>query len=200
MIFCLALASLTLLSPKALDSATTAGQSMAQVISLPVAPAQESNTVYSLCLGWDAAADVTVTGYRVYYGVAPRTYTNTLDAGGALSITVNNLLDGPRYFYAATAYNVLGMESQFSKELAWPPYPSDRMTISWTNRAATVTILTATNKSPLARWNTAATVTGTNAWTALLKPGMNLFVTTIQGTNLPALGSNHIVGWNPLNL
>jgi len=73
----------------------------------------------SVTLTWDPSPDATVTGYRIYYGVASRSYTNIVDAGDATSITISNLVEGVTYYFAATAYNVLGMESEFSDEVSY---------------------------------------------------------------------------------
>lgn len=70
-------------------------------------------------IAWDPSPDATVTGYNFYYGVATRTYTNTVNVGSWLSITVSNLVVGVTYYFAATAYNALGTESVFSDELVY---------------------------------------------------------------------------------
>ena len=72
----------------------------------------------SLTLAWDQSADSSVTGYRVYYGGASRSYTNSVDAGTATSVTISGLEDGSTHFFAATAYNNIGLESTYSSEIA----------------------------------------------------------------------------------
>ncbi|MEK6598397.1 MAG: Ig-like domain-containing protein, partial [Gemmatimonadota bacterium] len=72
-----------------------------------------------MTLTWNPSADSNVTGYRIYYGVASRTYTNIVDVGGATSVTISNLVEGVTYYFAATAYNVLGMESDYSGEISY---------------------------------------------------------------------------------
>lgn len=83
----------------------------------------------SVKLSWDASMSGGVTGYKIYDGIASHTYTNVVDAGNATHLTVNGLLPGATYYFAATAYNGLGQESIFSNETsctvpAMPPQPS----------------------------------------------------------------------------
>ncbi|MGA2865253.1 MAG: MBG domain-containing protein [Verrucomicrobiota bacterium] len=72
---------------------------------------------------WDPSTDPTVTGYNVYYGAASGNYTNVLSAGNTSEATVSNLVPGVTYYFAVTACNVLGMESDFSNEASYlvPP-------------------------------------------------------------------------------
>ena len=60
-----------------------------------------------------------VTGYRIYYGVASRSYTNTVTVGNQFTCTVSNLLPGVTYYFAATAYDGSGLESDFSNEVSY---------------------------------------------------------------------------------
>lgn len=84
-------------------------------------------------LSWDAPEDAAlVAGYRVYWGSATGTYSQSLDVGNVTSAHVP-LAPGV-YFFAVTAYTAEGAESEFSNEitgtflsfpfppaLGWPP-------------------------------------------------------------------------------
>jgi hypothetical protein len=70
-------------------------------------------------LAWSPSADTNVIGYNLYHGVASRTYTNKLDVGSALTATVSNLVEGTTYYFSYNAYNLLGMESDFSEEVSY---------------------------------------------------------------------------------
>jgi fibronectin type 3 domain-containing protein len=71
-------------------------------------------------LTWAApTGTVTVTGYRVYYGVASRSYSQALGSGAYVktpSATVSGLLSGRTYYFAVTAVNAAGVESAYSNE------------------------------------------------------------------------------------
>jgi Divergent InlB B-repeat domain len=71
----------------------------------------------SVSLGWDPSPDANVAGYNVYYGPASRSYTNLLVAGNATSIIISGLVGGATYYFAATAYDVTGTESDYSNEV-----------------------------------------------------------------------------------
>jgi hypothetical protein len=82
----------------------------------------------SVTLVWNPSYDTSVTGYNVYYGVASRVYTNRLDVMASTNATVDGLLIGARYYFAATAYNLIGLESDYSAEVSYqyvepPPRP-----------------------------------------------------------------------------
>ena len=72
-----------------------------------------------MTLSWTAVSDPSVAGYRIYYGVASRTYTNVMDVGTNTTVTISNLVNGVTYYFAATCYNVLGMESGYSAETTY---------------------------------------------------------------------------------
>ncbi len=67
-------------------------------------------------LSWNPSSDQTVTGYYLYFGTAPRGYSNRLNVGRSTSYTATNLTNGARYYFAVTAYNASGQESSFSNE------------------------------------------------------------------------------------
>ena len=73
----------------------------------------------SVTLVWNPSFDTNVSGYNIYYGVGSRAYTNVVDVGNVLTCTITGLVEGVTYYFAATAYNVLGMESDFSNECAY---------------------------------------------------------------------------------
>jgi hypothetical protein len=53
----------------------------------------------------------------VYYGTASRTYSSIIDAGNVTNLTISGLSGGVTYFFAITAYNASGLESDFSDEV-----------------------------------------------------------------------------------
>jgi fibronectin type 3 domain-containing protein len=77
-------------------------------------------------VGWSPEpATNNVASYKVYWGVATRTYTNSLSAGTNTTFTVSNLAYSTTYFFAATAIGTNGLESVYSNEASTntPPIP-----------------------------------------------------------------------------
>ena len=70
----------------------------------------------NITLAWDPVPSV--AGYNLYYGTASRVYPNMLAAGNTTTITVSNLAIGTAYYFAATAYDTFGIESDFSVEVS----------------------------------------------------------------------------------
>ena len=71
-------------------------------------------------LAWNPVAEPNVSGYRVYYGTASRTYQQPFGQGlasSATTYTVSGLPGARRYFFAVTATNSLGKESGYSSEV-----------------------------------------------------------------------------------
>ncbi|MGD0307653.1 MAG: fibronectin type III domain-containing protein [Acidobacteriota bacterium] len=67
-------------------------------------------------LTWDANTETDLAGYKVYYGTASGSYSQTIDVGNVTTFTVRGLGVGA-YFFAVTAYNTSGLESGFSNEV-----------------------------------------------------------------------------------
>lgn len=82
-----------------------------------------SNSVQkvSVSLEWNPSPTSNVVGYNIYYGSASATYTNAVNAGSGTNITVMNLICGVTYYFAATAYDSFGLESDFSGEISYEP-------------------------------------------------------------------------------
>lgn len=74
-----------------------------------------------VALAWNPSSTADVSGYRVYLGGSSGVYTNVLDAGNATIITLSDLMAGASYFFAITAYDAGGNESDFSNELVVTP-------------------------------------------------------------------------------
>lgn len=84
----------------------------------------------SVSLSWDVATDnVGVTGYKVYYGPKSVTADNSIkyaeekDAGNVLTYTVTGLTNDVKHYFAVTAYDQAGNESESysTKEVAATP-------------------------------------------------------------------------------
>lgn len=71
----------------------------------------------SLTVAWDASPDASVTGYRVLYGTASRTYTSSVDAGRVTQFRVDGLTDGQTYYVTVVSYNSGGELSDVANEV-----------------------------------------------------------------------------------
>jgi hypothetical protein len=91
-------------------------------------------------LAWDPSPGGAIAGYRLYDGVASRTYTNIINAGNVTTQAVGGLTAGVTYFFAVTAYDTNGLESDYSTELSYTvPLP--------TNPAPVISLTSPTNGS-----------------------------------------------------
>jgi hypothetical protein len=73
----------------------------------------------SVTLAWDPSPGGNITSYTIYFGPASGVYTNSIDVGTATSATISNLVAGATYFFAATATDSSGLESEFSNEVSY---------------------------------------------------------------------------------
>jgi len=74
-------------------------------------------------LSWDPNSEPAVAGYNLHYGTAARTYSETIVVGDKTSYTVTGL-GGGTYFFAVTAYDILGNESSYSNEVSQTASPA----------------------------------------------------------------------------
>ena len=96
------------------------------VVLLVTALATAAQAQSSVTLAWDPSPDSAIGGYRLYEGAASRTYTNVIDVGNVTTATVTGLVDGVTYFFAVTAYDTNGLESDFSGEISYTvPLPTN---------------------------------------------------------------------------
>jgi hypothetical protein len=72
----------------------------------------------SVTLAWDPNSEPDLAGYRLYYGTASRSYYRTVEVAGGTSVPVADLDPGTTYYFAVTAYNTAGLESDFSNEVS----------------------------------------------------------------------------------
>src|SRR4051812_48223353 len=111
-------------------------------MALLAASAISSTPAATLTVAWDASISANVVGYKVYYGPASRNYTNSVSTS-ATSLSISNLIDGQMYYFAATAYDTFGVESDYSSETNYVP-TSGRPT----NTAPVISIVADQNVAP----------------------------------------------------
>ncbi|EFK05840.1 conserved hypothetical protein [delta proteobacterium NaphS2] len=71
-------------------------------------------------LTWDPNTESDLSGYKIYYGYETGNYEYSIDVGDTTSYQVAGLEDQTIYF-VATAYDVNGNESEYSKEVVFTP-------------------------------------------------------------------------------
>jgi hypothetical protein len=76
---------------------------------------------YGAALNWERSSSPEVAGYRVYYGTACGNYTHSVTVGNLTTNTIPGLASGVTYFFAVTAYDTNGLESNFSNESSYVP-------------------------------------------------------------------------------
>jgi hypothetical protein len=72
----------------------------------------------SVTLAWDPSTDPEVLGAIVYWGNASRNYPYHTNVGNVTRATVNGLQTGLTYYFAVTATNSAGLESDYSNEVS----------------------------------------------------------------------------------
>lgn len=72
----------------------------------------------NVTFSWDPQDDPAITNYTLWYGTAPRLYTNTVQCGNVTSFTVSNLLGGVIYYFNVSAQTSTGLESPLADEAA----------------------------------------------------------------------------------
>lgn len=96
-------------------------------VAIPFFSALTNAGAANVTLAWDRNSQPNIAGYKVYFGPARGTYPFVIDAGNVTQQVVNNLQDGVTYYFAATAYNVAGVESDLSAEVSHTmPVPAIR--------------------------------------------------------------------------
>jgi hypothetical protein len=89
------------------------------LIEQPSPPPVTFISKVNLSASWTTTPDDGAAGYNLYYGTLSRGYLDVIDAGTNLSVVIPNLDCGTTYYFAATAYDHEGMESDFSKEAVY---------------------------------------------------------------------------------
>lgn len=73
----------------------------------------------TVTISWNQNTEDTLAGYRVYCGEKSCDYEIIDDAGDTTRHTLNDLDEGKTYYFAATAYDIYGTESDFSEEISY---------------------------------------------------------------------------------
>jgi hypothetical protein len=70
-----------------------------------------------ISLAWDPSVTPGIVGYKVYYGHSSGVYGTPVTIGNQTTYTVTGLTSGT-YYFAVTAFDASGNESDFSNEIS----------------------------------------------------------------------------------
>src|ERR1043166_1775396 len=96
----------------------------------------------SVTLAWDAVTNSMLSGYRVYCGTTSQNYSTNFDAGPATEFSLSGLSNGVTYYFVATAYTAIGLESPPSTEIIYTVPAA-------TNPAPAIALTSPTNSTAL---------------------------------------------------
>ena len=100
------------------------------ILSVSLAAFALSAVGGTITLAWDPNSEPDLQGYKIYYGTSSRNYTVTLDVGNVTSYTVRDLDESKTYFFAVTAYDTAGNESDYSQEVSGRPKDTTAPTVT----------------------------------------------------------------------
>ena len=89
---------------------------MTAIPLLAIGPSRKYNT-----LGWTTSPDSRVTGYLIYWGSSPGTYTNSIGVStNVVTFDLRSLaLPQGIYYFTMTSTNLTGNESTPCNEVQW---------------------------------------------------------------------------------
>lgn len=108
--------------------------------SLALFLAWTAGAASQIALAWEPSPDADVNAYRLYWGGASCTWTNHHELGNVTNVVFTNLSAGGHYYFAVTALNTAGAESEPSNEVEYAvptkPRPPDELRITQTLQTA----------------------------------------------------------------
>lgn len=69
-------------------------------------------------VAWDPNPEPDIGGYKIYYGTNSQVYDVVVDMGNVTNAIIEDLTPGTTYYFAATAYNTIPLESDLSEEVS----------------------------------------------------------------------------------
>jgi|GEM_PF-571608 len=72
----------------------------------------------TLQISWNDNTEPDLAGYRIYYGSVSGAYGHVLDVGGSVCVEIEGIEEDTVYFFAVTAYDQAGNESDYSREIS----------------------------------------------------------------------------------
>ena len=86
----------------------------------------------TLSLAWNPSTSSDVVDYRLYYSTIPNGWSidDSYRVGNKTNFSVTNLTAGTKYYFAVTAINAVGLESDFSASTAGVGPASSRPSVT----------------------------------------------------------------------
>jgi hypothetical protein len=84
----------------------------------------------SVPMAWNPSVDSNIAGYKIYYGLASHVYTSSVDVGNSTNATITLLSGNITNYFAATTYDIGGVESGFSNEIEVTVPPTTAATLT----------------------------------------------------------------------
>lgn len=82
-------------------------------------------------LAWDRSPSPEVVGYRAYFGTNSAKLASSVLVGNSTNATIPNLAAASIWYFAATAYDTNGFESDFSNTVSLPAPGKTNLWIQW---------------------------------------------------------------------
>lgn len=146
----------------------------------------------SVRVAWDLNPEPNVVDYRVHYGETSRGYDQLVSAGNTNTVTISNLVSGVTYYFALTAYNSLGQESDHSAEVSYevPILPLGLARLHIQVTPAKQAVLTVTG--PAGRTHNIEATDDLQAWTTIGSVTVGAGGSVVfTDTNGPLLGKRY---------
>jgi hypothetical protein len=82
--------------------------------------AAQAVTQSSVTIGWSPSSSPNLAGYMIYYGTSSGNYITAVlvDNSQATNVTINGLVPGTTYYFAATSIDSSGNQSAYSQEIS----------------------------------------------------------------------------------
>lgn len=144
-------------------------------------------------LEWAAPANTAVAGYKIYYGTASRSYTQSVDVGNLTSYTLSNLSDGRTYYFALMGYDSSGNKSGYSNEMS-KTFASTYSITATSGSGGTVTPSGAASSSTASSGTTTITTVsvaqgGSASFSIAPAAGYAIAGVTVDGSSVGAVSS-----------
>src|SRR5579859_7291644 len=146
----------------------------------------------TVTLAWDPSTATDIAGYNLYYGAASRVYTNVVAVGNSTNATLSGLNPGTTYYFAATAVDTVGLESQYSAEIVYQ-VPGNVGTVTLTNLAQTYDGTAKSAGAITVPAGLQVNLTYNGSPSAPSNAGSYIVVGTINSTNYTGAATNTLV-------